>query len=134
MNLVTGELQQTFHVIEKPRFRHKNHLLRIVTGVLQTEGCNGLCEYVSRVVRSKLIRLLMEEFGSISDLARKLNISHAAVIKWLHPKGVHPSNTNLQRIIKLALGLRPDETIEILARDLSRHTALMEKLRKSYHL
>jgi len=61
----------------------------------------------------------MEEFGSISDLAKELNISHAAVIKWLHPNGVHPSNTSLQQIIELALGLKPDETIEILARDLS---------------
>ena len=65
-------------------------------GVTTRERHDGLCEYVSRSARGKLIMLLVKKFGS-RGLAKALGVSHAAVNKWLRSSNTHPSNINLQK-------------------------------------
>jgi predicted transcriptional regulator len=85
----------------------------------------GLYEYVSRSARSRLITLLTKKFGS-SGLAKALNVTHAAVNKWLKSGNTHPSNVNLQKIIELAVKLNGARTLQILKSDLSAHQNMLE--------
>ncbi|KUO41502.1 MAG: hypothetical protein AVW06_01350 [Hadesarchaea archaeon DG-33-1] len=89
-----------------------------------------MCEYISRAARSELVQLLVEELGSISGLAKEVGISHVAVLKWLRLENIHPSNTNLKRILELALELKPDEALKVLLRDLDKHATMMDKFGK----
>ncbi|KXB09661.1 hypothetical protein AKJ35_00155 [candidate division MSBL1 archaeon SCGC-AAA833F18] len=91
-----------------------------------------MCEYVSRRVRSNLVNLLVEEFESKSELSKILGVSHAAVIDWLNSDGSHPSNRNLERIIKLALESDARGTLGELRGDLMYHRTLFEGIEDTY--
>lgn len=101
-------------------------------GTYISERHDGLCEYVSRRVRSDLVNLLVEEFESKSGLSEILGVSHAAVIDWLNPDGSHPSNRNLERIINLALESDVGETLDKLREDLMYHRSLFEEIKDAY--
>jgi DNA-binding MurR/RpiR family transcriptional regulator len=70
----------------------------------------------------------VRKFGSIRRLARELNVSHAAVVKWSRSHETHPSNMNLKQVIKLALELNPSETVKILKRDFEKHGSTLKKV------
>jgi len=82
---------------------------------------DGLCEYVSRAARIKLVSLLLKNIGSTRGLARRLDVSHVAVRKWLCPRNAHPSNVNLWKIVELAVRIDSATATGILERDLRAH-------------
>jgi len=88
---------------------------------------DGLCEYISRATRIKLLKLLLKKFSSTRRLAKELGVSHTAVNKWLRPGDAHPSNDNLLKIIELALEHNTNKTSGILRTDLVLHEELLER-------
>lgn len=88
---------------------------------------DGLCEYISRATRIKLLKLLLKKFSSTRWLAKELGVSHTAVNKWLRPGDAHPSNDNLLKIIELAAEFNINKISKILTMDLVLHEKLLER-------
>jgi hypothetical protein len=92
-------------------------------------SCSDICEYISRHARVELIELLLDKFGSISRVAREIGVTEGAVRKWVNYNSTHPSNQNLQKIVRLALELDEDYTRDVLKRDFLRHREYLDNLR-----
>ena len=92
---------------------------------------DGLCEYISRAARVELVHMLVRSMGSTRKVAKRLGVSNVAVYKWLHPGEAHPSNTNLQKIVGLAVEFDDTTTSEILENDLHAHQTSFERFTAS---
>lgn len=81
---------------------------------MQEYRFDGLAEFVSRRARVVLLELIEEEFGSLSAIAERLDVSRWAVCKWFDPEGTHPNNQNTDKIIALAIEVDKDRVREVL--------------------
>jgi transcriptional regulator with XRE-family HTH domain len=80
---------------------------------------DGLCEFVSRSSRIKLIELILNSGWSISRLAAELGVTRHAVYLWLKRNETHPCNVNLDKLIDLAASVDRTCTIKIILEDIA---------------
>jgi len=78
----------------------------------------GLSEFVSRNGRVKLIKLLLTNGWSVSGLAAALGITRQATHLWLKRGETHPCNSNLDKLIDLALAADRAGTAKIVRGEL----------------
>ncbi len=64
------------------------------------------------------MKLLIENMGTRSEVARKLDVTPRAVRKWVNCVYAHPSNPHMQTILIFALELDRKRTAGILRQDL----------------
>lgn len=62
---------------------------------------DGLSEFVSRRGRMKVLEALLEEFDTPVEVAKRLEISRNAVYGWINEEKRHPSNSNLEKMLKI---------------------------------
>ena len=114
-------------MVSRENFALKISSTQLESGVAVPGGRGGLCEYISRSARSRLVHLLVERFGSVSIVAGRLGVSRAAVRKWLHPTSPHPPNSVLRRIAGLAARSDRAAAMGVLENDLLSHWILFER-------
>jgi len=70
---------------------------------LKKQRFDGLSEFISRRGRVRVVELILGNGWSISQLAAELNISQQAIYLWLAPEKTHPRNSNLDKLLELAI-------------------------------
>jgi len=88
---------------------------------------DGLSEFVSRRGRVKLVRLLLRNGWSTSELARALGITRQAIYLWLKREETHPCNPNLAQLVDLALDADRTGAVRILRGELETFQKLLLK-------
>jgi len=86
-----------------------------------------LSEFVSRKGRAKLVSLLLQKGWTNSKLAKDLGITRQAIHTWLNKEETHPCNSNLARVIDLALEADIVGTRKILVEELETFRKLLSK-------
>lgn len=91
---------------------------------------DGLAEFVSRRARVRLLRLVLDDGMTQSEVAASVGVTQQAVNKWLNPKETHPCNKNLDRLLKLAWERDQDRVLRILQRELNSFSSLLSSFTK----
>lgn len=61
-----------------------------------------------------LLEIILEELNSFSEIAEVLGVSKWSVCKWFDPNMTHPSNSNTEKIINLAIKINRDKAKSLL--------------------
>ncbi len=85
-------------------------------GELHLRRTTGLCEFISRNARVKLLKAILSKM-SITEVARSVGCSRMTVYRWLDDSAYHPSNEATFRILKLARSVAPEVSRTILGED-----------------
>jgi transposase-like protein len=88
-------------------------------------------EFISRRARANLVELLCDNGWSIADVAGAVGVASQAVYKWLDPRGTHPSNRNLRKLLKLALDADSNRTLDLLRVEAAEFQQLIQCLPNS---
>lgn len=80
---------------------------------------DGLAEFVSRRGRVRLVEMLLGAGLSSRRIASEVGVTPRSVRRWLNPRETHPCNKNLDYLLELALRTDPNQTHEILLKELT---------------
>jgi transcriptional regulator with XRE-family HTH domain len=94
---------------------------------LKAHRFDGLSEFVSRQGRVQVIRLILKNGWTISQLAAELNTSPQAIYLWLSHKETHPCNRNLEKLLKLASKIDRPGTARILNEEVELFSSLASR-------
>ncbi|KXA98855.1 hypothetical protein AKJ39_00385 [candidate division MSBL1 archaeon SCGC-AAA259J03] len=87
-------------------------------GVNMETRFDGLCEFVSRRGRMRILTRLLEELKTPTEIAKRLNITRNAVYGWLNEKKRHPSNEHVCELLKILNNENEERFREILVEEL----------------
>jgi len=85
---------------------------------------DGLAEFISRQARVKLVEMLRNAGLSAEQIAEAVGVTARSVQRWLSPEDTHPRNSNLDRLLELALTVDRAKTIEVLRREVELFSTL----------
>ena len=85
---------------------------------------DGLAEFISRRARVKLVEMLRNAGLSAEQIAESIGVTARSVQRWLSPEDTHPRNSNLDKLLELALTVDRAKTIEILRQEVELFSSL----------
>ena len=85
---------------------------------------DGLAEFISRRARVKLVEMLREAGLFTEHIAEVVGVAARSVQRWLKPEDTHPRNSNLDRLLEIALTVDREKTLEILRQEVELFSSL----------
>lgn len=86
-----------------------------------------LAEHVSRKARVELTKLILDSGWSIGTIADEIGVTRRAIYYWLDPRETHPSNSNLDELLRLAFELDIQGTSKVLLKEVDNFRAALNE-------